>query len=120
MTTLGLSEKSPQLKGGVWQHFVGVRDGTKVILYLNGEVSIEEEDIPEAPFKPATDNFRIGSGVKDDRPFNGIVDEAFVFKRSLSKDEIAEVMNRGLANIVFAVSPAGKLATAWGNVKGLY
>ena len=51
------------------------------------------------------------------REFKGAVDEAFVFSRALSQDEITSVMNDGIAEIL-AVSPVDKaFTTTWGKLK---
>lgn len=58
-----------QLTPGEWQHFVVVRRGNRLTHYLNGQVSAEG-GVPDAPFAPATDRFRIGNwargGAADD------------------------------------------------------
>ncbi|MFH1267664.1 MAG: LamG domain-containing protein [Planctomycetota bacterium] len=54
-----------QLKADVWQHFAVVRRGSRLIHYLNGQVSAEGE-IPNSPFKPATGPFRIANWARGD------------------------------------------------------
>ena len=48
----------------------------------------------------------------------GIIDEVAVFKAVLSADEIRSVM-KGLSGAL-AVSPSGKKALIWGNIKSGY
>ena len=56
-------------------------------------------------------------GCSKDRPNytfeNGSIDEAAVWRRALSEDEINEIMNEGF----LAVSPRDKAATMWGSIK---
>ena len=58
-----------------------------------------------------------GSDVPRDRARytfeNGSIDEAAVWRRALSEDEINEIMNEGF----LAVSPLDKAATTWGSIK---
>ncbi len=107
-----------QLERGEWQHFVIVRKDGNLTHYLNGEVS-GEAAVPQA-LAVSTDNFRIANWSRGDaehREFKGAVDEAFVFSRALSQDEITSVMNDGIAEIL-AVSPVDKaFTTTWGKLK---
>jgi len=49
---------------------------------------------------------------------SGGLDEVFIFKAGVTLDEkdIKTIFEKGW-NQMFAVSPAGKLATAWGAIK---
>ncbi len=105
-----------QLKSGVWQHFVVVRKDGKLTHYLDGEVSAEV-GLPQ-DLAVATDRFRIANWSRHgNREFQGKVDEAMVFSRALSHDEITTAMNEGIAEIL-PVSPVDKaLTTTWGTLK---
>jgi hypothetical protein len=50
---------------------------------------------------------------------NGVVDEVAIFNVALSKEDINEIMNKGLGKVlrITAVSPSAKLAVTWGDVK---
>ena len=50
------------------------------------------------------------------REWNGIVDEAFLFERALSKDEIQSIFKRGLEGAQ-PVSSKDHAATCWGKLK---
>ena len=50
---------------------------------------------------------------KEDRWFDGRLDEYYIFERALPQEEISEVMNRAL----LAVEPEDKLTTTWGDIK---
>jgi hypothetical protein len=115
---LGQAAKT-QLETGVWQHFVVVRKDGKLTHYLNGEVSVEGSAQRDTPYALSTHTFRIGNwsrGPDDNRGFNGMVDDVFLFERALSHDEIMSLMDVGFA-VPGAVSPAGKIAAAWGSIK---
>jgi len=47
------------------------------------------------------------------------IDEVAVFNEVLTKDDIGDIMNKGI-KISLAVSPTGKLATSWGGLKTQY
>lgn len=97
-----------------WHHVVGTYDGATMKVYVDGEVAAEHEE--KFDFKGTNDqDLRIGCS--KDRPNytfeNGSIDEAAVWRRALSEDEINEIMNEGF----LAVSPRDKAATMWGSIK---
>jgi hypothetical protein len=103
----GLDEKT-------WYHVVGTYDGATMKVYVDGEVAVEQAQ--KFNFTGTNDqDLRIGCS--KDRPQytfeNGSIDEAAIWRRALSEDEINEAMNGGL----LAVSPQDKAATTWGSIK---
>ena len=83
-------------------------------IYVDGEVAIEQDQAFD--FKGTNDqDLRIGCS--KDRPNytfeNGSIDDAAVWRRALTQDEIKGVMNGGIT----AVSSLDKAATTWGNIK---
>ena len=60
---------------------------------------------------PNNNNLIIG---KYNETFNGIIDEAALYNRVLTAEEINQDMNKG---ILYAIFPAGRLATTWASVK---
>ena len=48
--------------------------------------------------------------------FRGILDEVAIIAAVLSEDDVKDVMNTGF-NEIATVTPNGKLATTWGNIK---
>jgi hypothetical protein len=97
-----------------WLHVVGTYDGATMKVYVDGEVAAEQDQ--KFDFKGTNDqDLRIGCS--KDRPQytfeNGSIDEAAVWRRALSEDEIQEIANEGF----LAVSPLDKTATTWGSIK---
>ena len=59
-------------------------------------------------------------GVSDSgRFFDGIIDDVSIFNVALTVDDIQDIMSDGLARAtgITAVSPSGKLATTWAQIK---
>jgi len=47
---------------------------------------------------------------KYNNSFSGIIDEVAIYNRVLTEEEI----NQDMLGVMYAVAPAGKLATTWG------
>ena len=115
----GWPDATAQLKEGVWNHLVSVREGKTATMYLNGKVVSDGNFASGDPVVAATSKFRIGNWVLGGREFNGIVDEAFIFNRALSEDEVKSITDRGLEGAQ-PVTPRDKVATSWGKLKTQY
>ena len=106
--------KPHALKEKTWHHVVGTYDGTTMKVYVDGEVAAEQDQVFD--FKGTNDqDLRIGCS-KDRARYtfeNGSIDEAAIWRRALSGDEIKAIMNTSIT----AVSPLDKAATTWGNIK---
>ena len=97
-----------------WHHLVGVYDGENKYVYIDGK---------EDAVQPTTgilnglrnDNLSIGRrGAQLSNRFGkGIIDEARVYNRGLSADEVQQ--NFGAEGL--AVRPAKKLSLTWGKIK---
>ena len=116
-----------QLTAGTWQHLVLVRDGRRGVLthWLNG-LPTAGYPILRGAQTESDDNLRIGNtaAVKHaawaaNREFKGAVDEVVIFERPLTIDEIL-VLGEKSAEDALAVSPKGRLATTWGQLKARY
>jgi len=111
---------------GTWHHLVATYDGDqgKMEFFLDGvskgsnlgvNVKLDESR-----------HFRIGgistAGATPDNYFNGSIDEVAYFDVVLSMEDIQDVMNDGLEEAlnITAVSPGGKAATTWAEVKTKY
>ena len=113
-----------QLTADSWQHLVLVRDGRRGVLthWLNGQPTAGYPILKGAQTK-SDDNLRIGNtaAVKHaawaaNREFKGVVDEVIIFNRPLTIDEILILGEKSIEDAL-AVSPKGKLATTWGQLK---
>ncbi len=117
-----------QLETGVWNHMAFVRVGDKGYWYYNGapdefvgpggEAQLASGD----PVVAATEPFRIGNWILGGREFNGAVDDAFLFNRALSAEEIADIASRGIAAALAggtSVDPRDKASVTWGDIKAL-
>ena len=97
-----------------WHHVAGSYDGETMKIYVDGKVIGEEK----RKFNLAGDNdadVRIGC-VKDRAHasfVNGSIDEAAVWQRALSDDEIKQAMGGDF----LAVSSSDKVTTTWANIK---
>jgi hypothetical protein len=98
-----------------------VRKGKIGTWYLDGEQSMEVRLLSDKPVAPATSNFRIGNFVLGGREFNGAVDDAFLFERALSADEIKDIYDNGIqaatSGTGTAVDPRDKASVTWGQIK---
>ena len=106
--------KPHSLKEKTWHHVVGTYDGATMKVYVDGGLAAEQDE--KFDFKGTNDqDLRIGCS--KDRPQytfeNGSIDEAGVWRRALSEDEIQEIMTEGF----LAVSALDKVATTWGSIK---
>ena len=112
-----------QVRGGTWEmeewSFVALtHDGDLLSLYVDGEV-VADLKVGEPSFSQQHDGGSIwltrwkgGAGWD----FTGILDEVAIFNAPLSEDDLNTVMTAGLEKAL-AVSPTGKLATTWGDLK---
>ena len=100
-----------------WHHFAGTYDGKEYKTYIDGELVATltrspggEIDHSDAPVAIGRDNrYAIPGG----RFMDCIVDEARIWSRVLSEDEIQEAMEGAL----LSVDPKDLLSTTWGQIK---
>ncbi len=97
-----------------WHHLAGSYDGETMKIYIDGKVIGEEKN----KFNFAGDNdsdVRIGCAKERAHVtfVNGSIDEAAVWQRVLSADEI----NQAMEGNFLAVSPSDKAATTWADIK---
>lgn len=122
----GVGDKGSQIYDNSWHHVVGMVDRTKkqIKTYVDGKENEEKELSLEGDFSNSF-SLKIGKMQSADDAkyfFGGLIDEVAVFNKALTKDDINIIMTKGLdeALNIRAVSPAGKLATAWGVIKDQY
>jgi len=101
---------------GSWHHVAGTYDMKSVKSYVDGVVEAD------APFggvpDPSPGPLNIGDCPNYPYFVKGIIDDVGLFNVALTADDLKTVIDKGLA-IFLAVSPSGKLATKWGEIKDL-
>jgi hypothetical protein len=94
---------------GQWLHYAGTYDkeSGKAILYINGEV-VSEVDLASGTDIAGDwdDGARVGLNIDSARPFTGLMDDFFLFKRALSQSELKKVMHGEGWPYAFSPSPA--------------
>ncbi len=97
------------LPKGEWHHLVGVLEGNKKFLYLDGKFA--KEDTFNGPMQTGGTETEIGSA--GDGGFIGIIDEVVIYNRAISEKEVEMLFKaEGLP-----VEARGKLTTRWGHIK---
>lgn len=96
-----------------WHHVSSTFDGDMIRQYIDGELDVEWKPPGNEIFSVDV-VFRIGKSQTGLAGTVCLVDEVAIYNRALSTDEINQDMNKGVA---YAVSPGGKLATTWANLK---
>jgi len=105
----------PELSDDEWHHAAGVYDaGNHVFkVYVDGKLETKQDAQPHA-FTPDNQSVFIGSRImRAGFYYRGDIDELLVAKVPFTDEQVKKLMDRSL----FAVNPAGKLATEWGNIK---
>lgn len=100
-----------------WHHIAGTYDKSFMKIYVDGvmEGQMAATDDPDT----TTGVIRLGVRINGGNAFNGILDEVALFNVALSDSEIKSIMDNGLATD-HAVSPSGKTAHTWGDIKAGY
>ena len=97
-----------------WHHVAGSYDGKTTKIYLDGKIIGKEKK--ELDFV-GNNNAGVRIGCAKNKPqysfVNGSIDEAAVWQRALSDDEIKQAMTGNF----LAVSPSDKVATTWADMK---
>lgn len=80
-----------------WYHAVGVYDGDKRKLYVNGKLEFESD----CRGKSINNSFKftIGGDNEGEYPFNGMIDEVYIYNKALSFSEIKNLYAKGLQEI---------------------
>lgn len=99
-------------------HLVGTyEDGEGFKNYVNGEL-----DSQKAQQGPIIDNVNEGVVIGHNysfanRWFQGIIDEAVIYNRALTEDEVRDLYEGNIKARVVAVNPGDALATTWARIK---
>ncbi len=105
-----------------WYFVAGIYNGTEYELYIDGEFKSKGPNRVGAPEK----GLLIGDGLCpaghgcDSGYFNGIVDDVAMFSGILTKDDIMELMDKGVGRVLgisLSVSQVGALPTTWAQLK---
>ncbi|MCX6922096.1 MAG: immunoglobulin domain-containing protein [Verrucomicrobia bacterium] len=79
---------------GQWNHYVGVYDGARVSIYLNGTLAATVA--VSGQILPSGNHLQIGHDPADpSRYFNGLIDEAGVYNMALSAAQIQAIYQAG-------------------------
>jgi hypothetical protein len=95
------AESTSSVAAGQWSHVAGVYDGSTVSVYINGVLS-GQTSYGDGIF-PGSNDLAIGGVVGGAAsgdviaPFNGMIDEAAIYRRALSGTEIAQIVAAGSA-----------------------
>ena len=97
-----------------WHHVAGSYNGKTIKIYVDGKVISKEKK--KFNFLGSND-IEVRIGCAKQRPqftfVSGLIDEAVVWRRALSDEEIKQAM----AGILLAVSPSDKAAITWADIK---
>jgi hypothetical protein len=114
------SGKHTKWEADVWYHLAATYDEKEGVgkNYVNGvlESDIAEDGATRAEMAaagPLQANDRELLVGKYNNTFDGIIDEVAIYNRVLTEKEI----NKDMKGVLFAVSPAGRLATRWARIK---
>jgi WD40 repeat protein/serine/threonine protein kinase len=89
------SDRSSAVRGkmdvndGKWHHVVGVYDGTKMCLYLDGELDVSAS--ATGSIKTNSDPVYIGENGERRRFWNGLIDDVRIYSYALSEEEIEDL-----------------------------
>lgn len=99
-----------------WHHLAFTYDGAKKILYIDGEVDIDQDTT--GAFGVTGVDVHLG-GTPTERIALGLMDEIGIFNVSLEQTDIQNIMNDGLGSVLglTPVTPQGRLTTTWANIK---
>ena len=109
----------PVIKGKKWHHFAGIYDAKSknVSIYVDGKKTHEAK---AAKGELAT-NWNVTAGIghhKNGRWYKGLLDDFFIFGRSISPEEIKAIMSGDFATTNVELSD--KLPVVWGEVKSSF
>ncbi|UCG48667.1 MAG: hypothetical protein JSU94_02610 [Phycisphaerales bacterium] len=84
---------------GQWHHLVGVYDGQRLCLYING--MLDSALVGSGGISRNTHNVLIGENIeRRGRLFYGVIDEVAVFNNALTADEVRKLHSEGCAAFI--------------------
>ncbi len=105
----GPDGEGDQFETGNWHHLAGVKNGAKLIFYVDGK-EIQENAVPEEHLQGGEKLYIGKTGYSAARFY---IDDLYVYNRALSGKEVVSVMEGGL----LPVEPDNKISTTWGQLK---
>jgi len=128
--------ETPPVDDGEWHHAATIADGEEINGYFDGQelpllssytggsrplaLAAPYNVFPDQPIRMGMSQGLGANAFNDPGPLerkayiDGMVDDAIIFSRALSQDEIQALMN---TNVSAAVEPKGKLAVRWARLK---
>lgn len=79
-------ESSSDLSLNTWQHVAAAWDGTNIRFYING--ALDRTQSASLTMDSGTHVFMIGSSPEQNRLYQGLMDEIFIYNRTLNNAEI--------------------------------
>ena len=84
-----------------WFHVAGVYDGSEVKVFVNGKLDGKAPPVPPAAIKPSKTPLTFAANPtpaanQNTEFLNGLIDEAMIFKRALSAEQIREIYQAGV------------------------
>ena len=85
---------------GKWHHYVGIFDGDKLYLYIDGTLK-GWKDTSLTDIRDSSNPLQIGRGWSSSNPyFSGLIDEVKIFPYALTDEEVKELYNQGKATLL--------------------
>jgi hypothetical protein len=106
------SQAVPNYDDNNWHHVVLSYNGKKGRLYVDGEMLVDQD--VSGDMSQSKEPLHIGDG-RDERHWNGLIDEVRVYNRGLSEKEVSQ--NFTIKSNQLPVEAKGKLAATWGQLK---
>jgi hypothetical protein len=81
---------STNINDNQWHHVAGVYDGSKMLLYVDGEM--DGSEVVSGGLNVSSSNVYIGGSPS--ASFNGLIDDVFIYSRALPEDQIGQLAGR--------------------------
>ncbi len=113
--TWAASDSVGSLTLNAWNHVAMTYDGSKLRLYLNGQLDREvaESGTPMQSGAPV----RIGKGISMFTPFKGMIDEVRIYNRALSTSEIEEYYENCIRVLRSFVGSDNSISETWRGIR---
>jgi|SaaInlV_125m_DNA_1040241.scaffolds.fasta_scaffold00245_16 hypothetical protein len=98
---------------GKWYHFVGIYDGSKLLLYVDG-VLIDDSVSLTGSLPSTTSGLFIGSyGFNNNTTFDGSLSNASIWNTALTSAQVTEIYNEGVPSNLNNHSAYSNLVSWW-------